>query len=337
MSEILCNIDLHVSSLKEPGLEPSNKQSWITRILTVVFLGFLGYLVIQSFYKASPAFVISAGILIVLVLMTVLVLSEAFNSFSVGKLLTLSREVSKTSQEKQELKTDNTELRKALVQLAVNVHQSQVNATINASGVDLLKALGVVKADKPEEDLEQDIKATPMAEAPAQVQDRESRMQSFRIRRLADDLALEKYIDANALPRIDVEREMQFSSYFENLDPIMERRVTFDGYMRSANKEYFFKVVNEASVYPTIWDRLYVMLSKILFYREAKKVPAELILILSKIPGQEAEHESRFRERFMQAFQPAIASGILRVERIEITRSELDALTAKAKAEQNPI
>lgn len=316
-------------------MEPSNKPSWITRILTVGFLGFLGYLVIESFYKASPAFVISAGILIVLALMMVLVLSEAFNSFSIGKLLTLSREVSKTSQEKQELKSDNTELRKALLQLAVNVHQSQVNATINASGVDLLKALGVVKADKPDEDLEQEIKSSPLAEAPAVPQDRESRMQSFRIRRLADDLALEKYIDANALPRIDVEREIQFSSSFENLDPIMERRVTFDGYMRSANKEYFFEVRNEGSITPMFWDRLYVMLSKILFYREAKKVPTELILILSKLPEQEVEYESRYRERFMQAFQPAIAGGLLRVERIEISPAELEALTAKAQAEQN--
>jgi hypothetical protein len=321
--------------LKELNLEPSNKPSWVTRILTVGFLAFLGYLVIESFFKASPAFAISAGILIVLALMTVLVLSEAFNSFSIGKLLTLSREVSKTSQEKQELKTDNTELRKALVQLAVNVHQSQVNATINTSGVDLLKALGVVKADKPDEDLEQEAKSSPVAEAPALAQDRESRMQSFRIRRLADDLALEKYIDANALPRIDVERKIQFSSSFENLDPIMERRVTFDGYMRSANKEYFFEVRNEVTITPMFWDRLYVMLSKILFYREAKKVPTELILILSKLPTQEAEYESRNLERFMQAFQPAIAGGLLRVERIEISPSELEALSAKALTEQN--
>ena len=290
---------------------------------------------IESFYNASPAFAISAGILVVLALMTVLVLSEAFNSFSIGKLLTLSKEVSKAGQEKQELKTDNTELRKALVQLAVNVHQSQVNATINASGVDLLTALGVVKAVKPDEDLEQEARSSPVGEAPAAVQDRESRMQSSRIRRLADDLAFEKYIDANALPKIDVERGIQFSSSFENLDPIMERRVIFDGYMRSANKEYFFEVRNERGITLMFLDRLYVMLSKILFYREAKKVPAELILILSKLPEQEAEYESRYLERFMQAFQPAIAGGLLRVERIEISPSEFEALKTEVQTEQN--
>lgn len=316
-------------------MEPSNKPSWITRVLTVGFLGFLGFLVIESFYKTSPAFAISAGILIVLALMTVLVLSEAFNSFSIGKLLTLSREVTKTTQEKQELKTDNNELRKALVQLAVNVHQSQVNATINANGVDLLKALGVVKAEKSEEDLEQEAKSPPAAPESTALQDRESRMQSYRIRAMADALAFEKYIDANALPRIDVERGIQFSSSFENLDPIMERKITFDGYMKSANKEYFFEVRSHRSITPMFWDRLYVMLSKVLFYREAKKVPTELILIISKLPEPESEPESRYLERFMQAFQPAIAGGILRVEQIAISQSELETITTKAQAEQN--
>lgn len=316
-------------------MEPSNKLSWVTRILTVGFLGFLGYLVIESFYKASPAFAISAGILIVLALMTVLVLSEAFNSFSIGKLLTLSREVTKTTQEKQELKTDNTDLRKALVQLAVNVHQSQVNATINASGVDLLKVLGVVKAEKSEEDVEQETRSPQGGLESTALQDRESRMQSYRIRTMADNLAFEKYIDANALPRIDVEREIQFSSSFENLDPIMERKIIFGGYMKSPNKEYFFEVRNHRSITPMFWDRLYVMLSKVLFYRDAKKIPAELILIVSKLPETEGESEARYLERFMQAFQPAIAGGILRVEQIEISQSELAALTTKVQGEQN--
>jgi hypothetical protein len=308
-------------------LESASKPSWVTRILTVAFLGFLGYLVIVSFYKASPSFAISAGILIILALMTVLVLSEAFNSFSIGKLLTLSREVEISTREKQEIKTDNVELRKALVQLAVNVHQSQVNATINTNGVDLLKALGVVKADKSDEDQEQEVKLPTVPAEFVALQDREARMKSYRIRSMADALAFDKYIEANALPKIDVEREIQFSASFENLDPIMERKIVFDGYMKTPNKEYFFEVRNHRNVTPMFWDRLYVMLSKVLFYREAKKVPTELILIISKLPEPDGESEGRYFERFIQAFQPAIASGILRVEQIEISQSELDVIT----------
>lgn len=316
-------------------MEPTNKPSWVTRVFTVVFLGFLGYMVTESFYKASPAFAISAGILVILALMTILVLSEAFNSFSLGKLLTLSKEVVKTTQEKQELKADNTELRKALVQLAVNVHQSQVNATINASGVDLLKALGVVKAEKKDEDLEQEAKQSATPSEVVTPIERESRVESYRIKQMADALAFDKYIDTNAIPRIDIERDIQFSASFENLDPIMERRITFDGYMKSANKEYFFEVRNYRHISPMFWNQLYVMLSKILFYREAKKVPTELILIITKLPESDSESVPRYFERFIQLFQPAIAGGLLRVEQIEISQKELDALTAKAQAQQN--
>lgn len=314
---------------------PNNKASWVTRLLTVAFLLFLGFLVTESFYKASPVYAITAGILVILALMAILVLSEAFNTFSLGKLLTLSREVSKSTQEKQELKTDNTELRKALVQLAVNVHQSQVNATINTSGVDLLHALGVVKAEKKEEDIEQETKQPATSSEVASPIERESGIQSFRIKQMAESLALDKYITANSIQKIDVERDIQFSSSFENLDPIMERRITFDGYMKSASKEYFFEVRSSRGMSPMFWDRLYVMLSKILFYREAKKVPTELILIITKLPEPEPESGPRYFERFIQAFQPAIAGGLLRVEQIEITAEELSALTEQARAQES--
>lgn len=316
-------------------MEPmNNKPSWITRTLTVVFLSFLGFLVIESFYKASPAYAITAGILFILALMAILVLSEAFNTFSLGQLLTLSREVSKSTQEKQELKTDNTELRKALVQLAVNVHQSQVNATINTSGVDLLHALGVVKAEKKEEDVEQEVKQPATTAEVVSPSERESVMHSYRIKQIADSLALDKYIAANSIPKIDVERDIKFSSSFENLDPIMERRITFDGYMKSPSKEYFFEVRNSKNLSPMFWDRLYVMLSKILLYREAKKVPTELIMIITKLPDSETESGPRYFERFIQAFQPAIAGGLLRVEQIEITPEELIMITDQAQAQQ---
>lgn len=315
-------------------LEPTNnKPSWVTRALTVAFLSFLGFLVIESFYKASPAYAITAGILVILSLMAILVLSEAFNTFSLGRLLTLSREVSKTTQEKQELRTDNTELRKALVQLAVNVHQSQVNATINTSGVDLLHALGVVKAEKKDEDIEQEVKQPTAAVEVLSFSEHESPLHSLRIKQLADSLALDKYIAANSIPKIDVERDIQFSSSFENLDPIMERRITFDGYMKSASKEYFFEVRNSKNMSPMSWDRLYVMLSKILFYREAKKVPTELILIITKLPETEPESGPRYFERFIQAFQPAIAGGLLRVEQIEITQEEFSVLMEQVRVQ----
>lgn len=66
------------------------------------------------------------------------------------------------------------------------------------------------------------------------------------------------------------------------------------------------------------------MLTKIWLYRQAKKVQAELILLIVDTEGEEADERPRTSNRLIEYFQPAIANDILRVESIKITAAEID-------------
>lgn len=69
------------------------KASYFTRLLIVLFVLFLVCLVWISFFKSQPPFLINSGLITVLLLITVLILSESFDNLSLGKILSLSREV----------------------------------------------------------------------------------------------------------------------------------------------------------------------------------------------------------------------------------------------------
>lgn len=72
-------------------------------------------------------------------------------------------------------------------------------------------------------------------------------------------------------------------------------------------------------------DRLYVMLSKINHYRNAKRVEAQLDLVLMKVPGEESRSTAISSDRVLGIFEPAIASGLLKVVSIEFTEEEAAA------------
>ncbi len=73
----------------------AQEKNWFVRSLILVFTMLLAAMVAVSFTLGSERYAVNSGIIIVLLLITVLILSEGFNNLSIGKLLTLSREIEK--------------------------------------------------------------------------------------------------------------------------------------------------------------------------------------------------------------------------------------------------
>jgi hypothetical protein len=300
----------------------STKANWFARTGIIVLVLFLAALVSVSFLVRDPHYDITTGMIIILAMMIILVLSESFNKFSLGKLLSLSREVQKVAEEKAEIKRENAELRQSLVHVATHI-QSQVNTTIQAQGADILRLLGVVKADKKEKEEEQERVET--VSAPP------TTFPSHRLLPHVEELALNKYVTKYSLPPTEILRDIRFTEAFECIDPISNRAVMFDGYLKTPQKEYFFEVKLHNRMSPMLWDRLYVMISKILLYRQAKTIQAELVLILAKLP-EEAPHSMGYPfERFIEMFQPAIAGNLLRIETVEVTQEEYTRIEGKVR------
>jgi hypothetical protein len=88
----------------------------------------------------------------------------------------------------------------------------------------------------------------------------------YRLTPFIERDAITSYVEKYELSEESVTRQVQFTPFFRGLDPIMERGVVFDGYIKTPQSELFLEVKHKASFSPYIFDRLYVMLSKILHY-----------------------------------------------------------------------
>ena len=111
----------------------------------------------------------------------------------------------------------------------------------------------------------------------------------------------------------------------------MEGRTRFDAYFRTPSKETFIEVRHAGTLLLHFRDRLYVMLSKLSHYADAKKSPAQLTLILADT-GDDALMQGRrrsgYNDRVLEDFQPAVKAGLLRIETVSVTTEEIDELVA---------
>ena len=85
--------------------EPKNKKCFI-RLLITAYIIFLIWLVVFIVTGNNPPRINSTEIT-VLFIIAILVLSESFDSFSLGKLFTITREVKKKEQEIEIVKKEN--------------------------------------------------------------------------------------------------------------------------------------------------------------------------------------------------------------------------------------
>lgn len=303
----------------------SEKPNYFVRTLIVLFVLALFSMAFLSFYLAEPKYKITAGIITIIGFVVVLVLSESFNNLSLGKILSLSREVQKKEHEKEKVTSENKELRQELFKIVSNIQQSQVNNTYNAPSDEWLKLLGVVKAPESdaEEDQEEQKEAQRAMEYMAERQKaREESRARMELRRSAEIIGMEKYAKNLSMPDSEIIQRAEFSQAFDEIDPIMHRRIIFDGYIKGAGQERFIDVRPKGSISPMYYDRLYVMLNKIHLYRQAKGISAELVLIMLDIEGEDDNRPWNI-DKFYDYFQSAISNKLLKIESISVSTEDI--------------
>lgn len=305
----------------------ADKANNFVRTLIVLFVIALLAMAFISFCLAEPKYQISAGIVTIIGFVTVLVLSESFNNLSLGKILTLNKEIQKKDSEREEVKSENKELRQELFKIVSNIQQSQVNNTYNAPSDEWLKLLGVVKAKEPEqEEVQEEQKEAQraMEYMAAREKAREESRVRMTQRRAAESIGLGKYANNFSIPQSEIIQGAEFSQAFNEIDPIMNKRIIFDGYVKGSNHERFIEVRLKSAISPIYYDRLYTMLNKIYLYRQAKGISAELIIVMLDIEG-DADDRPWSADRFFDYFQPAISNKLLRLETIKISSEEITA------------
>ena len=181
----------------------------------------------------------------------------------------------------------------------------------------------VPSSDKKEESEETEVEE-PVAPAQAPVAQEMTTRQRFERYHAAESVAIKKYLDSIQVPQSERILNAEFSSSFQNIDPIMDRKIVFDAYVKADTRERFIETIRARSSAGMFSDRLYVMLNKIWLYRQAKKAQAELILLIVEIEDDEPLNRLRSSNRLIEFFQPAIANDILRVEFCKISSEEIE-------------
>lgn len=258
-----------------------------------------------------------SGLLGLLCILVILSLSEAFDNFSIGKLISISREVRKKETAVVKLERQNADLISQMISISSNNKQTQSHTNVYG---DYHTSPSVRKATEDEvedsgvaDDTPINPDASPQIPPPA----RRPRVNL----RVAENIAFEKYVEQRKVSRDAVVREAKLVSQFDGNDPISNYQPIFDAFIRGAHEHVFVEMLPRRMASPLYRDRLYMMLSKINHYRAARRIDAHLELVLTNIPDDEGYRYPL--EKFMEFFSPALASGLMRTVNVEFTKEEI--------------
>jgi hypothetical protein len=295
-----------------------NKPNIFARVLIGILGTLIISLIVAKFYFFDPKAEISNGIIILLGLLIIVFLSEIFDSFSLGQFLTLKR----TIKEKEEKITDLKESNDKLLNIVItNNSFAQKQSLTNVNGISTEEftrsIISVIKADKETREKEESGKEKIYELAEEEIPKKPRKRFDFQKMR---NWGVTKFIDNKDFRKYNFIEDAQILMPQKDLDPINIDNPVFDGYVETENFEVFLSVKLRSSMYMLNRDRLYVMLSKLYYYRLAKKTNVYLNLILVDRPE---DTKGNLDERIIKDFEPAIRSGLLKLDYYEINEKDM--------------
>lgn len=306
------------------------KSNNFVRILIVMLCCFLVALIAYRFFCLEPAGDLGPGVLTVLALLVTLVLSESFDSFSIGQLISLKKEVQKKQSEITETKRENTELRGQIITIATQMSQHQTSTNIVALP-EILGRFSIkpapdeeVREKQAEEGNEKQVADNLRPIEPVATERVIKKVDTHRL----EEKAISKFLDLNNFSQFPIAREIKLMAQFEVADPISTSGPIFDAYLNTLDSEIFVEVRQANRNFFLFRDRLYMMLSKLYHYKLLKKSNVYLSLIITTLPSDDQKNNSI--SRIFAEFQPAIASGLLKIIEINFTlEDEAELITAE--------
>lgn len=298
-----------------------DKQNIFARILIGILGTLIISLIVAKFYFFDQKAEISNGIIILLGMLIIVFLSEIFDSFSLGQFLTLKRTIKEKEEKITDLKESNDKLLNIII---TNNSFAQKQSLTNVNGISTEEftrsIISVIKADKETREKEQNGKEKMYELVEDETPKRTKKRFDFQKMR---NWGVTKFIDNKDFKKYNFIEDAQILMPQKDLDPINIDNPVFDGYVETENYEVFLFVKLRSSMYMLSRDRLYVMLTKLYYYRLAKKTNIYLNLILIDRPE---DTKGNGYERIIKDFEPAIRIGLLKLDYYEIDEKEIEKM-----------
>ncbi len=293
---------------------PNNFVRRLVVLLCILLAGMLVY----NFFLTEPLGEINTGLISLIGILVVIVLSESFDSFSVGKIIAISRENKKKETAINRLTGENDELRKQIINVVTSVNQNQSSTNILGFSEDAIKKIIVKRAS------DEEIQESESEES--SVEDQASGVRRRPNFRKIEEVTLNKFLLNENLEKFNLIKDAKLVTQFHGIDSVSNIQPIFDGYINTGEEEVFIEV-RPSFTNAMMWrERVYVMLNKIHLYRSIKKSNAYLYLVLVTIPEEVMDRRTRTNtEKLEEFFEPAIANGFLRITHLELTRDEAES------------
>lgn len=328
------------------------KKQLFTRILISALWLLLAAIVIARYFFSGPE--ISGGIITILLLLTVVSLSEAFDNFSIGKLFSLSRFIKRQDDEIDNLRTQITtfitqkqtnitqviarpaddyeisekykreeEISSILENEIINEVSKRSTAAPSPAPSPTVSKLNLPKTQTDntvEDNAELNIKAANKESA----QQRNS-ISSQMSRMELEELAIRKYANEHNLQDYPLIRQMKIENLYSN-DPLDNYNVIFDAYIKTGNGEIFIEVKPIRTITGLYANAIIPMLNRLDQYRRNNGKDAYLTLLCTGSGKENDRRNSKLLEDLYYKFDEYIRRGVLKIEFINISKIQNESL-----------
>ena len=288
-----------------------------------------------SFFAGSSRLTISNGIIYILGLMIFLIISDSIETFSIGNLITLKKEVENKKEEVKKLTSENSELRTQIVSIMsasiTNQNRNQVFLGIGETWLKNARVEQTTSDDTTDDTTDEEQAVIENSENDNTNLNQSSTHMPPHNRsmffRLSEEMLINKFTDKNEIDPNSVQQRVKISEHFTYSDPIMESKLVFDAYIKRPLDELFIETTQGTPHVHLIY-RIYYMISAIIQYAQINNKAARLVILVPIFPDEWVSkitpHRNQIRdmERLENTFQPAIKNGFLEIKRIEFNEND---------------
>lgn len=108
----------------------NNGKNWFVRILIILFCMGIGSMICFNFFYVEPYGEFKNGIFFLLSLLLILVLAESFDNFSIGKIVSIEREIKNKENENKKMEQKNSELISHIISITNTQTQKQQSTNV---------------------------------------------------------------------------------------------------------------------------------------------------------------------------------------------------------------
>ncbi len=298
-------------------------------LLSIIMLG----MAIGSFFLGEPKYQITEGAIVVFALIAVLLVFDTVESLSVGNVLSLNKKIKEKDKEVERLNGENVQLRNQFFSMISNSFNSKASSQII---IDASKGFMIQQAEQNDIDKEREAAQEEHKEIPSATTTRYNRV---KITHSMEQLLLAKFIEDNDVPKEQIQKDVKIASISAGIDPIIEKDIIFDAYLRRPIDEIFIEVSLINNPHSVMDYRLYFMISKIYHYARANQVKAKMILLVPIYSKEYIDTKpewlrwggpSAMLDRLKTIYAPAILNGLLDVVGIKVSLEDMKQIESLA-------